>query len=168
MEDNARRLYLVRHSKSSWKETGFTDFDRPLNKRGKRDAPFMGKLLAEQGIQPEVIFSSPAKRALKSAKIIAEEIEYPLDEIITYAEIYHASTADLLEIIRNLDDTYYEVMIFGHNPSMTDIVNYLSDFDLNNLPTSGIVCIEFDGQPWRRISRHSGELVFFEYPKKYL
>ena len=127
----------------------------------------MGKLLAEQGIQPEVIFSSPAKRALKSAKIIAEEIEYPLEEIVTHRAIYHASVDDLLEIIRALDDMDYEVMIFGHNPGMTEIVNYLSDFDLVNLPTSGIVCIEFDEQPWRSISRHSGELVFFEYPKKY-
>jgi phosphohistidine phosphatase len=168
MERSVRRLYLVRHSKSSWKDTGLTDFDRPLNKRGKRDAPFMGKLLAEQGIQPEVIFSSPAKRALKSAKIIAEEIEYPLDEIVTCAPIYHASVSDLLELIRDLNDSYYEVMFFGHNPSMTGLVNYLSEFDLDNLPTSGIVCLEFDERPWRKISRESGELVFFEYPKKYL
>jgi phosphohistidine phosphatase len=144
-----------------------TDLERPLNNRGKRDAPFMGKLLARRGIKPEMIFSSPAKRAEKSAKIIAEEIGYPLDEIVTLAAIYDASEADLLEIVRDIDDRYHEVMLFGHNPGMTSLVNYLSDFELDNLPTSGIVCLEFNERAWRKISRHSGEMVFFEYPKKY-
>jgi len=144
------------------------DFERPLNKRGKRDAPLMGKLLAERGISPEIIISSPAKRALKSAKIIAEEIEYPQEDIITQAALYGASVAELLEIVGDIDERYHEVMLFGHNPGMTDFVNYLSDFDLDNLPTSGIVGIDFDEQAWHTISRHSGELVFFEYPKKYL
>jgi phosphohistidine phosphatase len=162
-----KTLYLVRHSKSSWKNPGLTDFERPLNKRGKRDAPLVGKLLAGWGINPEVIFSSPAKRARKSATIIAEEIGYPPDEIVTLAAIYDASVADLLKVIRDIDDRYHEVMLFGHNPGMTGLVNYLSDFDLDNLPTSGIVCIEFDKRAWRRISRHSGSLVFYEYPKKH-
>jgi phosphohistidine phosphatase len=162
-----KRLYLTRHSKSSWKNPGLSDFERPLNKRGKRDAPFMGRLLAERGIIPQLIISSPAKRALKSATIIAEEVEYPQEDIITHAAIYDASVVDLLEIVRDIDDCYHEVMLFGHNPGMTNLVNYLSDFDLDNLPTSGIVCIDFDEQAWQAISRHSGEMVFFEYPKKY-
>ncbi len=113
-----------------------------------------------------MIFASPAKRARKSAKIIAEEIGYPLEEIITLAGIYDASLVDLLEIVRDIDDRYHEVMLFGHNPGMTGLVNYLSDFDLDNLPTSGIVCIDFDEAAWHEISRDSGEIVFFEYPKK--
>lgn len=127
----------------------------------------MGKLLAQKDVMPEVILSSPAKRALKSAKIIAGEIGYPLDSIVTQAELYHASVEDLLEIIHSIDDFYREAMVFGHNPGMTELVNQLSDLDLDNLPTSGIVCIEFEVEAWRRISRDSGELVFFEYPKKY-
>lgn len=127
----------------------------------------MGKLLAQKDVMPEVILSSPAKRALKSAKIIAGEIGYPLDGIVTQAELYHASVEDLLEIIHYIDDFYREVMVFGHNPGMTELVNQLSDLELDNLPTSGIVCIEFEVEAWRRISRDSGELVFFEYPKKY-
>lgn len=163
-----KKLYLVRHSKSSWKNPGLSDFERPLNKRGKRDAPFMGKLLAKRGVRPELIFSSPAKRALKSAKIIAEEIGYPLEEIVTQAKIYDASVADLIEVIHDFDNIYREVMLFGHNPGITGLVNYLSDFELDNLPTSGVVCIEFNDIAWHRISRHSGEVVFIEYPKKHL
>ncbi len=162
-----KRLYLVRHSKSSWKNPSLSDFERPLNKRGKRDAPFMGRLLAERGIFPQLIISSTAKRALKSATIIAEEIEYPEEDIITHAALYGASVAELLEIVGDIDDLYHEVMLCGHNPGMTDFVNYLSDFDLDNLPTSGIVCIDFDEQAWHAISQYSGEMVFFEYPKKY-
>jgi phosphohistidine phosphatase len=167
-ESSVKKLYLVRHSKSSWKNPGLSDFERPLNKRGKRDAPFMGKLLAKRGVRPEIIFSSPAKRALKSAKIIAEEIGYPLEEIVTQAKIYDASVADLLEVVHDFDSIYREVMLFGHNPGITGLVNYLSDFDLDNIPTSGVVCIEFNDTAWHRISRHSGAVVFFEYPKKYL
>lgn len=166
-ESSVKKLYLVRHSKSSWKKTGLSDFERPLNKRGKRDALFMGKLLAKRGVRPDVIFSSPAKRALKSAKIIAEGIGYPLEEIVTQAKIYDASVADLLEVVHDIENIYREVMLFGHNPSITGLVNYLSDFDLENLPTSGIICIEFNDIAWHRISRHSGALGFFEYPKKY-
>ncbi len=162
-----KKLYLIRHSKSSWKNPGLTDFERPLNKRGKLDAPFMGKLLAKRGVCPEIIFSSPAERALKSAKIIAEEIGYPLEEIVTQAAIYDAGVADLLEVVRDFDNIYREVMLFGHNPGIIGLVNYLSDFDLDNVPTSGVVCIEFNDLAWHRISRRSGTLVFFEYPKKY-
>ncbi|NIS80425.1 MAG: histidine phosphatase family protein [Anaerolineales bacterium] len=162
-----KRLYLVRHSKSSWKNPGLTDFDRPLNKRGKRDAPFMGALLMERGVFPDIILSSPAKRALRSAKIIAEEIEYPLEEIVTLPELYMASAHELLDLIRYLDDVYAEVMLFGHNPGFTDLANFLTEYDVDNIPTSGVFCVDFDVLSWGEVSEGSGKVAFFDYPKKF-
>lgn len=121
----------------------------------------------ERGVFPDIILSSPAKRALKSARVIAEEIEYPLEEIVTYPELYLADAHDLLDLIRYLDDVYAEAMLFGHNPGLTDLANFLTEYDVDNIPTSGVFCIEFDLLSWREVSEGNGELVFFDFPKKY-
>lgn len=161
-----KRLYLARHAKSSWKNPGLTDFDRPLNKRGKRDAPFMGKVLLELGVLPDLILSSPAKRALKTAAIIAEEIDYPIEEIITTPDLYLTDSFDLLQLVHDLDDMHEEVMIFGHNPGLSELADEIGDDTFDNIPTSGILCIEFDISSWSQVSPETGKVIFFEYPKK--
>jgi len=163
--EDKRILYLVRHAKSSWDDARLKDIDRPLNKRGFRDAPNMGKRLYEAGVQVQMILSSPAKRAYTTASLIACEIEYDSRKIIIDDDIYEATTRDLLNIIHELDDTLISVMLVGHNPGFTALANYLTKEYFDNVPTSGIVAISFSSS-WNQIGRNSGKLIFFDYPKK--
>ena len=162
-----KTLYLVRHAKSSWKDESLKDFDRPLNKRGQRDAPFMGEKLKEQKIKPDVIIASPAKRAKLTAKVLAKKIGFDADEIKWKKKIYDAFTEDLLEIIRGQKSEIDSLMIVGHNPELTSLSNYLTDFRIYNIPTTGISCIRFYCDTWEEIQPKSGEQVFFDYPKRY-
>ncbi len=162
-----KKLYLFRHAKSSWDNPDLDDFDRPLNKRGKRDAPFMGELLLEKGIKPDVLISSPAKRAYATAKVIAKKLGYPRREIQKDKKLYLASAGELLRIINELPDEYSSVMLFGHNPGLTQICNLLSNANIMNIPTSGIAEIDFEVDSWKNVIPESGKLISFEYPKKY-
>lgn len=161
-----KRLYLLRHAKSSWKHPDLSDFERPLNERGKRDAPVMGKRLKEMQIQPDLILSSPAKRAHKTAKIIAKEIDFPKKQIVTDESIYAAGVSTLLDLIRKIDDSFRQVILIGHNPGFTDLANYLTNAQLDNIPTCGIFCTDFDIQSWKDVAEGKGTFVFFDYPKK--
>ncbi len=161
-----RTLYLVRHAKSCWDDSSLRDDERPLNKRGLRDAPFMGQLLKELGVFPQIMISSPANRAITTAKIIAEEIGYDTGMIEQNPSVYEASTGELLDIIHNLDDSISSVMLVGHNPGFTGIANYLLSEYFDNVPTCGIVAISFNSS-WKDIKRNTGTLVFYEYPKKH-
>jgi len=161
-----KRLYLVRHAKSSWKNPDLSDFDRPLNKRGKRDAPLMGEYLKNNREAPELIISSPARRALKTAKIIAKEIGLSPKRILTNETLYLADVPTLVTIIRQIEDSLDAVMLFGHNPGLTMLANYLTDHPVENIPTCGVFCIEFAANSWREISAGGGSVVFFHYPRK--
>jgi len=161
-----KTLYLVRHAKSSWKHPELSDFERPLNKRGKNDAPFMGKMLYDKGINPELIISSPAKRASSTAKIIASELNYDKEKIIFDKNIYEGTGRRLLEIISEIKEKYNFVMLFGHNPGLTVLSNNLSDRFIDNIPTSGVVALEFNTS-WKEIELNSAGFLFFEYPKKH-
>jgi phosphohistidine phosphatase len=162
-----KTLILVRHAKSSWKDHDLKDFDRPLNERGKRDAPFMGALIKEKGILPDVLISSPAKRAITTAGLFAKKLSIAKNEIIENEKIYEASAGELIDIINAIDDTKSSAMIFGHNPGLTMVANYLSDKRIDNIPTCGMVVITFEENSWKSIQIGSGKLIEFEYPKKY-
>jgi len=161
-----KKLYLVRHAKSSWKDLSIEDFDRPLNARGKNDAPLMGKILSKKKINVELIISSPAKRTRDTANFIAHKIGYT-NEIMFNKSIYESSTDDLLDVIKNFSNNLNNVMLIGHNPGLTNLINYLSNEDLSNIPTCGIVALKFK-KLWSEIERNDCEIIFFEYPKKYL
>jgi phosphohistidine phosphatase len=156
-----KTLYLLRHAKSSWKDHTLDDFDRPLNKRGKHDAPFIAKLLREKGIRPDSILSSPAKRAKKTAKIFSEVLETPL---FIEEKLYEADINEMLWIIQKAFETQDEIMIVAHNPELTLLNDMLSDIQIFNIPTTGIVAITFKDYP---IDMNKGTQNFFEYPKKY-
>ena len=162
-----KRLYLIRHAKSSWKDPDLADFERPLNRRGKKDAPYMGKRLKKYEVTPDLIISSPAKRALKSATIIANEIDFPTNKIITDMSIYQADVPNLTDLIQNIDDSNNQVMLVGHNPDLTSLANYLSNYTISNIPTSGIFCIDFDISSWKNVAARKGIFIFFDYPKKH-
>lgn len=163
-------LYLVRHAKSSWDYPELSDFERPLNKRGKRNAPEMGLRLASRNLKLDAIVSSPANRALTTAKTIADQLEFAQDKIIEDKSVYHASSRSILSTINRFLDQWKTVMLVGHNPGFTDLANYLKqpDYYISNVPTCGVVAIEFATNQWGDISKHSGRLLFFDYPKKTL
>ena len=161
-----KTLYLVRHAKSSWKFPELRDFDRPLNGRGKRNAPDMGKRLKAKGIRPDLLLTSPANRALTTAREIAEKIDYPLEGIHENDDIYHGSENTLLAIINGTDGNVNELMLFGHNPGFTDLANLLGDQWIDNIPTCGIVSIQFDVENWSAVTPGTGKNLFFDYPKK--
>ncbi len=162
-----KTLYLIRHAKSSWEATDIEDFERPLNERGKRDSPRMGKRLKEKDIHPDLILSSPAKRALSTAKKIAKILSYPKENIKTDRKLYHADEDTILAVTQNLKDKFNTVMLFGHNPGLTDFVNTLMDgeFDIDNVPTCGVVAFTFGMDSWKDLTWGKGKLLFFDYPK---
>ena len=162
-----KTLYLVRHAKSSWKYPKLDDFERPLNKRGRRNAPFMGSVLKELKVAPDLVLSSPANRAATTARTIADHIDYPLDNIQYSEIIYSFSENALIHVIRQIDDKIKAAMIVGHNPGLNGIANYLGDRPVSNIPTAGIYCLDLDIASWSNIRENCGKLKFFEYPKKH-
>jgi phosphohistidine phosphatase len=161
-----KRLMLMRHAKSSWDQPDLPDFDRPLNKRGKRDAPLMARRLCELGEKPDLILSSPAERAIRTAMVVAEELGIPKKKIVENDDIYLADVELLLEILRGLDDSHKRVLLCGHNPGMTNLCNYLADMNIENIPTCAVVCLKIAIASWSELGQASGTLVYFEYPKK--
>ncbi len=159
-------LTLVRHAKSSWKDASLRDRDRPLNKRGQRDAPAMGKRLLEYGVRPSLIVSSPANRAWTTAKIIAKALSYPREFMQKDENLYLGSVDDILDVIAAQDDGYNSLMIFGHNPGFTDFANFLSPGLTHNLPTAGVVSVEIDQDDWSLYHRPSTKLLIHDWPKK--
>lgn len=162
-----KTLYVIRHAKSSWEDPDKADFDRPLNDRGKRDAPRMGKRLKERGVVPDLMISSPAKRALSTCKRIADELGFAREKIKTKRDLYHADEETILEVVREVKDKHDVVLIFGHNPGLTDFVNTIQDdtMMIDNVPTCGVVCFRFDVESWKDIQWGSGTQEFFDYPK---
>lgn len=159
-----KRLYIVRHAKSSWK-TDLNDFNRPLNKRGKKSAPDMGERLKKLKVMPDLILSSPAVRAITTAGIIAAKLGYPEERIAIDEAIYGAGIEDLVEIVRRTDDSVDVLMIFGHNPGFTDLARSLTDEYIVNLPTCAVYCVDFDLDTWEQIDRGIGSCALYDFPK---
>lgn len=161
-----KTILLCRHAKSSWKDLSLADRDRPLNKRGKRNVPEMGRRLAERGITPDAVISSPAVRAVKTANRLVRELGFPKKNIQVRPAIYETSPTLLLALIRNLPETQETVILVGHNPEFTTLANILGNLHIINVPTCGIVALEFCVNTWEEIMEGKGSLVFFDYPKK--
>ena len=162
-----KTLYLARHAKSFWGDQSQLDFDRPLNKRGKRDAPFMGEVLRDKKVKPDLIICSPAKRTKRTAIEIADKIRYPEKKIQFDEKLYEASSNTILGLIKKIDEKIESLMIFGHNPGLTLLNNYISDKYLDNIPTCGIVALQSE-KKWSEIGKNSFKQLFYEYPKLYL
>lgn len=161
-----KNLTIVRHAKSSWDYPGLSDRDRPLNKRGERDAPIMGQRIADAGVRPSLIISSPAARAWETAKIVADALNYPREFLQREDDLYHASVNDILDVIADQDNGFNNLMLVGHNPGLTDFVNFLSPRLTSNLPTAGVVSVKIDRDHWNLHDRPDTELVLHDYPKK--
>jgi phosphohistidine phosphatase len=163
-------LYIVRHAKSSWDDPELSDFDRPLNERGKKSAPRMAKRLKEKRVTPDVMLSSPAERALATCKEFARILGFPEDKIKTDRRLYHADEDQLLKVIQELKDAPRDseevVFLFGHNPGLTEFTNSLLKEDLENIPTCGVVAATLQINHWKDARFGCGEMEFFDYPKR--
>lgn len=155
-------LYLVRHAKSSWADPHLADIDRPLNGRGKKNVPEMGQRLRKKNILPDLLLASPANRALTTAKKIAKEIGYAENDIKTSERIYHSGSEELLHVVQGQSDSIDSLMLFGHNPGFTWFANSLSGEHIDNIPTCGVVSIEFDIEHWTEVNSGKGRLSFFD------
>jgi phosphohistidine phosphatase len=160
-----KTLYVVRHAKSSWENPLLDDFSRPLNERGKKDAPRMGKRLKEKKTVIDLVLSSSARRALATAQRIAEVLNYGKDKIKSNPDLYHASPQKIFEVVKNVKDKYNSLLLVGHNPGLTEFVNELMNQRIDNMPTCGVAACELDVVSWKEVKRGNGKLLFYDYPK---
>jgi len=159
-----KTLFLVRHAKSSRDDPSLPDRDRPLDDRGRQDAPKMGKRLAKRDVKPDLLLSSPALRALTTAQLIAEEVGYKHKEIVADDRLYHSSADDLLAVIRALDKKLHSVMLFGHNPEFTDLAHRLSS-EISDMPTCAVVEFNFDTKAWSDVGELKPAKVVLDFPR---
>jgi phosphohistidine phosphatase len=164
-----KTLYIIRHAKSSWDDPDLSDFERPLNKRGKKDAPNMARRLKEKRVTPDVMISSPATRAFETCKEFAKILGFDSDHIKSDRRLYHANEDQLLTVIRELKDRKRDdeeiVLLFGHNPGLTEFANMLLNGYIDSIPTCGIVKATLNINRWQDANFGCGQIDFFDYPK---
>ena len=157
-----KTLILIRHAKSSWKHPELSDFDRPLNKRGKRDAPMMAARLKERSVQPDHLMSSPAKRARRTAEHFADAFGIAHDALDIRPHLYMEGMSSAISTIQGLSDNWHTVLLVGHNPDITGLANFLSNTYVDNIPTCGVFCMKMNAVSWKEVREHSGKLLFFD------
>lgn len=158
-----KTLFIMRHAKSSWDEASLADFDRPLNDRGLRTAPFMGELMASKQIRPDLVLSSPAKRAMQTAMLFKESAA--LNCPVEFSEkIYEATPLTLVGVVSELSDEYSSVLIVGHNPGMEGFIRYLTG-RIEPMPTAALAMIELDTANWSDLTGETGRLIAVYRPK---
>ena len=160
-----KSLLIVRHAKSSWDLTSLEDIDRPLNDRGKHDAPEMAKRLLREKIRIDAFISSPAKRAKKTAQLFIHEFKRSKDEIIYIDQLYNAHVADFYKVLGSVDESWNAVAVFSHNPGVTDFANSLTSVQIDNIPTCGIFAVKVNIEKWEDFEQADKEFWFFNYPK---
>ena len=161
-----KTLTLLRHAKSSWDDPSLADRDRPLNRRGERDAPVMGRRIAAAGIRPSLIISSPAVRAWTTARLVAREISYPLEFLQREKDLYHAGLDTILDVVARQDTGFNNILIVGHNPGFTEFANHLVPGLTDNLPTCGVVSVNLESDDWNISQQLPGTLTYHDWPKK--
>ncbi len=160
-----RTLVLIRHAKSSWANPLQSDFERPLNDRGKEEAPAMGGRLKKHNLVPDLIIASSAKRTRQTAKKIAKEVGYDADNIKWEEKLYHCIPSVFEEVIYEVDDSVKTIFIVAHNPGITEFVNQLSpQFRIDHMPTCGVVGAHMEGDQWNHFSTTGRKVFLFEYP----
>ena len=161
-----KTLFLLRHAKSSWDNPKLKDFERPLAGRGIRDAPTMAARFLARQSSVACIICSPAMRAKSTARIFADNIDFPEDDIISNPELYFAGTSMFLKAASLVDENCESAMLVGHNPAITDFVNTMANADIDNIPTCGLVELSLPLEHWGDIQTGDATLVEFDYPKK--
>ncbi len=162
-----KTLYILRHAKSSWDFKELSDHDRPLNKRGRNDAQLMGQELSGRDVNPALIISSSAVRALTTAALVGKELNYDANDIVVNDKIYGADKRQLLEVVHEAPAEVDSIMLIGHNEPISEFANMLSPEDIASLPTTGIVALSFECDNWSEISKENASLLFYDFPKNY-
>lgn len=160
-----KTLQLIRHAKSDWDDASLRDFDRPLNHRGQQDAPEMGRRLADKGMQPELFISSSATRARTTAALIAGVINYPVAQIALHDELYMATPATMLRIIRTTPDEINCLALLTHNPGITEMVERLTRKPFDHVPTAAIITLTAPIEQWQEAGCR-WSIIDFDYPKR--
>jgi phosphohistidine phosphatase len=162
----ARKILMMRHAKSSWEDSSLSDFDRPLNSRGLRDAPRMGAWLRDSGIMPDLVISSPAARAKATALHVTDELGFDRDEIVWEENLYFNGTRAYIDAVRDAGDDAETVMTVGHNPMTESAMSSLSDKAFTYaVPTAAIACFELKAESWKDLKTGSCKLLWFMRPK---
>jgi phosphohistidine phosphatase len=162
-----KTLYLMRHAKSSWDYPELSDHDRPLNGRGRQDAPLMGSQLLSREIKPDLVLSSTAVRALTTATLVAKEVDYDMDKLQTDEDIYHADKSGLLQIIREIPEEIDSLLFVAHNFAISELANMLAPESLADIPTAGVVALTFPVNSWADIEPEHCKVLFTDKPKNY-
>lgn len=165
--DFMKTLFLMRHAKSSWDYPELSDHDRPLNAKGRRDAPLMGRQLLSRDIEPELILSSTAVRALSTATLVAKELNYDLEKLQTDPAIYKEDKNGLLKLIRQVPDDIDCLLMVAHNFPISELASLLSPEGIPEMPTAAVVALEFSADSWLDIHTDNARLLFFDFPKNY-
>ena len=160
-----RTLTLIRHAKSSWDYPELGDFERPLNPRGRRDAPAMAQRLLRLPPRPDLLVSSPALRALTTARLFADVLGFKPEDVVVNTKIYEATPHTLVQIAQSFDDGLRHVMLFGHNPGISHCAHLLADCTFDEMPTCAAARIELAAKSWSDVGAGSGRLVHYTFPK---
>jgi phosphohistidine phosphatase len=160
-----KTLLLIRHAKSSWNDSDLTDFERPLNERGKFDAPMMAQRIRDKKIDIDTFISSPAKRAKKTAEIFMNEFGEDKKNLILIPSLYEASLNNFFDAVENLKDKMDAVALFAHNPGITDFINSLGCHPVHDMPTCAVFALKIKTKKWKDIMEADKEFMFFNYPK---
>lgn len=160
-----KTLLMVRHAKSSWKDPDLADHQRPLNKRGKKAAQEMGRRLLKRRVRPDMIVSSDARRAMDTAVSMAEILGVPPQAIRQDPDLYHAAPDRILAVVHQFEDEWKQVMVVGHNPGLTEMVNRVSPHPIADIPTAGIFELRFNTRSWRNVDRDNLAFSSFDFPK---
>lgn len=160
-----RTLYLIRHAKSGWDNPSLSDHDRPLNDRGRKDAPMMAERL-RQGAHPiDVILTSTARRAESTAMAFARAFGIPENDLVRTRMLYHPEPDDFLRVIRGIDDRYRHAAVFSHNPGITDFAGGLGVAAIDHMPTCSVFALATEAASWREFREASRRFLFFDYPR---
>jgi phosphohistidine phosphatase len=160
-----KTLFLVRHAKSRWDDPDLPDVQRPLSRRGERAARKMGRRLARRGVDPDLVLSSPAVRAMKTARIIARRLDYPRRNIRVNPRLYACSIDELHHTVRTLDDRFSTVVIVGHNPEITAFAQRLCE-QITHMPTCAVARFTLNLDSWARVDESTRADTEFDYPKR--
>jgi len=161
-----KTLYIVRHAKSDWHDTGLHDIERPLAPRGLKDAPLMAEVMSKNGRLPEIMITSPALRAFTTCRIFCTELGLDIDAIVIQPELYLGDIALIKKLIQAAFVEADTICIFGHNPTFSVLANYFAPEFGGEMPTCGIVAITFNSSAPAKIEAGKGKMLWFEYPKK--
>lgn len=168
MHIELRNVCFVRHAKSSWDDLSLADVDRPLNGRGRRDAPFMANKMMELHNVPDLIVTSPAVRARTTAQIFADAADLRAPAFVVDDRLYEATVQEIVRVVQDMSDGYKSMFVFGHNPSMTVLANSFAGVDIDNVPTCGVVQSKSMVSRWSDWTPETSAFVGFYYPKQYL